>query len=94
MHKDQEDKKVPLHNQIQNSKKTSSVELKYEIDGAVEKTKLSLHEDSNDEEFLKMILEFQNYIEAYKNWNNDNTVRIAIISEDASLEELETCGIR
>lgn len=70
--KDQTDRKVPMRYQIRNSKETSSVEFKCEIDGAVEKTKLNDYEDGNDEEYLKMIKEFQNYVETYNIWDDDN----------------------
>ncbi len=43
-----------MQNQIQNSKETNSVEFKYNIDGTVEKNKLNVYEDGNDEAFLNM----------------------------------------
>jgi hypothetical protein len=52
--------------QIRNSKETNTVELKYtDMDGAVDKTKLSIYEDGSDEKFLKLVKEFQNYINTY-----------------------------
>jgi len=61
--------------QIQNSKEVNSVECKYTMDGTVEKTKLSINEDGNDEAFLKMIKEFQNYVVTYSIWDEENTAR-------------------
>jgi hypothetical protein len=71
--KEQKDKKNHMHYQIQNSKETNSVELKYTgMDGAVDKTKLNIYKDGTDEEFLKLIKEFQNYVETYEIWNNEH----------------------
>jgi hypothetical protein len=61
--KDPKDKKVPMRYQSQKSKETNSVEFKYNIDGSVEKTKMNIYGDGNDEEYLKLIKEFQNYVE-------------------------------
>jgi hypothetical protein len=48
-----------MYYQIRNSKDTNSVELKYtDMDGSVDKTKLNVYEDGSDEEFLKLIKEF------------------------------------
>ena len=62
--------------QIQKSKDDSSVEFKYEIDGIMERTKINIYEDGNDEEYLKMIKEFQNYLETFEIWENENATRI------------------
>jgi len=70
--KEQKDKKVPMRYQPRSSKETSSVEFKHEIDGNTEKTKLNIYEDGNDEDYLKLIKEFQNYIETYGIWNQEN----------------------
>jgi hypothetical protein len=64
--KDPKDKKVPMRYQIRKSKETNSVEFKYNVDGSVEKTKMNIYEDGNDEEYLKLIKEFQNYVETLK----------------------------
>jgi hypothetical protein len=61
--------------QVQNSKETASVEFKYNIDGATEKTKLSVYEDGSDERFLKAIKEFQNYIDTYEIWDDNNAAQ-------------------
>jgi len=45
--------------QVQNSKDKASVEFKYEIYEIMERTKRNVYEDGNDEEYLKMIKEFQ-----------------------------------
>jgi hypothetical protein len=69
--KEQKDKKVP------NSKEVNAVELKYTgIDGSVDKTKLNIFEDGNDKEFLKLVKEFQNYIDTYEIWNDEHTAYI------------------
>jgi hypothetical protein len=60
---------------VQNSKESASVEFKYNIDGAAEKTKLSVYEDGSDESFLKTIKEFQNYIDTYEIWNDNNAAQ-------------------
>jgi hypothetical protein len=73
--KDPKDKKVPMRYQIQKSKETNSVEFKYNVDGSVEKTKMNFYEDGNDEEYLKLIKEFQNYIETYGIWDEENAAR-------------------
>ena len=71
--KEQNDKKVPMRYQIRNSKETNTVELKYtDMDGAVDKTKLSIYEDGSDEEFLKLVKEFQNYINTYNVWEDEH----------------------
>ncbi len=58
--------------QAPNFKDTSFVQLKYDIDGTVEKTTLTVYEDSSDEAFLEMIEEFQNYIKNYETWNDES----------------------
>ena len=60
--KEQKDKKVPMRYQVSNSKETNSVELKNTVDRIVEKMKLSIYEDGSNEAYLKMIKEFQNYV--------------------------------
>jgi hypothetical protein len=62
--------------QPQNSKDSGSVEFKYEIDGVTERTKINVYEDRNDEEYLKMVKEFQNYLETFEIWENENAARI------------------
>jgi hypothetical protein len=42
------------------------------MDGTTEKTKLSVYEDGSDESFLKMVKEFQNYVNTYGIWDGDN----------------------
>jgi hypothetical protein len=59
--------------QIQNSKETNTVELKCtDLDGAVDKTKLNIYEDGTDEEFLKLLKEFHNYVSTYEIWNDEH----------------------
>jgi len=74
--KEQSNKKVPMKYQIRSSKDTGSVEFKYEIDGMTERTKINIYEDGNDEEYLKMTKEFQNYLETFEIWENENAARI------------------
>jgi hypothetical protein len=62
--------------QVQKSKDASSVEFKYEIDGIMEGTKINIYEDGNDEEYLRMIKEFQNYLEMFEIWENENVAWI------------------
>jgi CRISPR/Cas system CSM-associated protein Csm3 (group 7 of RAMP superfamily) len=52
------------------------VEFKYEIDGIMERTKINIYEDRNDEEYLRMIMEFQNYLETFEIWENKNVAWI------------------
>jgi hypothetical protein len=42
------------------------------MDGAVDITKLNIYEDGTDEEFLKLIKEFQNCVETYEIWNDEH----------------------
>jgi hypothetical protein len=59
--------------QISNSKDTNTVELKYpDRDGAVDKTKLNIFEDGSDEEFLKLVKEFQNHVDTYRIWEDEH----------------------
>jgi len=74
--KESKDKKAPMQYQIRKTKETKEVEFKYEIDGVTERTKISIFEDGNDEEYLKMIKEFQHYLETFEVWNNANAARI------------------
>ncbi|MFN9979187.1 MAG: hypothetical protein ACK53Y_04700, partial [bacterium] len=73
--KDPRDKKVPMRYQVRKTKETSSVEFKYNVDGSVEKTKMNVYEDGNDEEYLRLIKEFQNYIDTYGIWDEENAAR-------------------
>jgi hypothetical protein len=57
-------------------KDAGSVEFKYERDGITEKTKINIYEDGNDEEYLKMVKEFQNYLETFEIWDNENATCI------------------
>jgi hypothetical protein len=58
---------------ISKSKEANTVELKYtDHDGAVDKTKLNVYEDGSDKEFLKLVKEFQNYIETYNIWQDEH----------------------
>jgi len=67
------DKKVPMRYQIRNSKDANSVELKYtDMDGSVDKTKLNVYEDGSDEEFLKLVKEFNYYVDTYNIWNDEH----------------------
>lgn len=62
-----------MHYQIRNFKETNTVELKKtDMDGSVDKTKLNVYEDGTDEEFLKLVKEFQNYVETYKICGNEH----------------------
>jgi hypothetical protein len=36
------------------------------LDGAMEKTKVNINGDGSDEEYLKMIKEFSNYLETFE----------------------------
>jgi hypothetical protein len=74
--KESKDKKTPMQYQIRKTKETKEVEFKYDIDGVTERTKISIFEDGNDEEYLKMIKEFQHYLETFEVWNNANAARI------------------
>jgi hypothetical protein len=67
--------KVPMQYQVRKTKETSSVEFKYNVDGSVEKTKMNVYEDGNDEEYLRLIKEFQNYIDTYGIWDEENAAR-------------------
>jgi hypothetical protein len=67
------EKKVPMRYQILNSKESNSVELKYtDMDGSVDKTKWNVYEDGSDEEFLKLIKEFNNYVDTYGIWDDEH----------------------
>ena len=59
--------------QIRYSKDANSVELKYtDMDGSVDKTKLNVYEDGSDEEFLKLVKEFNNYVKTYDIWTDEH----------------------
>jgi hypothetical protein len=69
----QQDKKVPMKYQIRKAKEANTVELEYTgIDGTVDKTKLNIFEDGNDEEYLQLIREFQNHVATYEIWNDEH----------------------
>ena len=89
-------KKVSMRYQIQNLKETNTVELKYtHMDGAVDITKLNIYEDGSDEEFLKLVKEFQNYIDTYMSGKMSMPLTpFTKISAVVLLERLEICGIR
>jgi hypothetical protein len=89
-------KKVSMRYQIQNLKETNTVELKYtHMDGAVDITKLNIYEDGSDEEFLKLVKEFQNYIDTYMSGKMSMPLTpFTKISAVVLLEQLEICGIR
>jgi hypothetical protein len=58
---------------IQNSKETDIIELKYtDINGSMDKTKFHIYEDGSDEEFLKLVKEFTNYLNIYKIWSDEH----------------------
>jgi hypothetical protein len=42
----------------------------------VDKTKFNIFEDGNDEDYLKLIKEFQNYIDTYEIWNDEHAAYI------------------
>jgi hypothetical protein len=46
------------------------------LDGAMERTKVNIYEDGSDEEYLKMIKEFLNYLEKFEMWEKENAARI------------------
>jgi hypothetical protein len=70
---DQKDKKVPMKYEIQNSKETDTIELKYtDRNGSVDKTKFRIYEDGWDEEFLKLINSFTNYLDTYEIWGDEH----------------------
>ncbi len=59
--------------QNQNSKGADTVELKYtDIDGSVDKMKFHIYKNGTDKEILELIKEFQNCINTYKIWGNNN----------------------
>ena len=61
--------------QVSNSKETNSVELKNTVDRIVEKMKLLIYEDGSNKAYLKMIKEFQNYVNTYSIWEEENAAR-------------------
>jgi hypothetical protein len=73
--KERKDNKVPMRYQTHTFKDTNVFQLKYDIDGTVEKTTLTVYEDRSDEAFLKMFKKFQNYVNTYKIWNEENAAR-------------------
>jgi len=51
----------------------NSVELKYtDRDGSIDKTKLNIFEDGSDEEFLKLVKEFTNYVDTCNIWEDEH----------------------
>jgi hypothetical protein len=59
--------------QIRKAKEANTVELKYTvIDRTVDKTRLNIFEDGNDEEYLKLIRVFQNHVTTYEFWNDEH----------------------
>jgi hypothetical protein len=86
--KEQKDKKVPMCCQIRISKETHNVVLKYtDMDRSIDKTKLNAYQDGTDEEFLKLIKEFPNYVEITKYGVTNTLLTQSIkISEGALLE--------
>jgi hypothetical protein len=64
------------------------------VDGSVEKTKINGYDDGNDEEYLKLIKEFQNYIETEFGTKKTLLAPPAEIIVGASLELLEIYGIK
>jgi hypothetical protein len=68
-------KKVPMRYESKQMKTLETIELKLEINETVEKVKLVIFEDGNDEQFLKLIKEFRNMLETYELWNQENGVK-------------------
>ncbi len=76
--------------QLQKLKNTNTVEFKLDINGTTEKTTLSVFVDGNDKEYSKTTLKFMKF-------GHMIPMSLALfigISEDASLDLLETCGIK
>jgi len=61
--------------QTQRMKEMKEVEFKYKIDGVTERAKINVYEEGN-EEYLKVIKEFQNYLETFEIWDNTNAPHI------------------
>jgi hypothetical protein len=53
------------------SKTTTTVLLKFKINGKEEKVQLTVFDEGPDEQFLKLIKEFKNLIETYDLWNGE-----------------------
>ncbi len=68
-------KKVPMRYESKQMKTLETIELKLEIDETVEKVKLVIFEDGNDEQFLKLIKKCRNMLETYELWNQENGVK-------------------
>ncbi len=64
-----EDKNVPMKDEAKQTKVTTSVLLKFEINGKEEKVQLTMFDEGPDKQFLKLIKEFRNLIETYDLWN-------------------------
>jgi predicted 2-oxoglutarate/Fe(II)-dependent dioxygenase YbiX len=89
------DKEVPMRYEIQNSKETSSVKFKYDVDGTVEKTKVNIYKDGNNDECQKTMKEFRNYVMPYEIWENENVACTVYRSFwGAFLEQLQTYRIK
>jgi hypothetical protein len=61
--------------QTQRMKEMKEVEFNYKIDGVTERAKINVYEEGN-EEYLKVIREFQNYLETFEIWDNANAPHI------------------
>ena len=93
--KDPRDKKVPMRYQVRKTKETSSVEFKYNVDGSVEKTKMNVYEDGNDEEYLKLIKDFKTTLILTEFGTKKMPLAPSIeIFVDVSLELLGISGIK
>jgi hypothetical protein len=64
-----EDKNVPMKYESKQSKMTTSVLLKFKINGKEEKVQLTMFDEGPDKQFLKLVKEFKNLIETYDLWN-------------------------
>jgi hypothetical protein len=69
------DKKVPLKYGTKSTKTLETIKLKLDIDERSEKVKLPVFEDGSDEQFLKLVKEFQNMTDTYDLWEQDNGAR-------------------
>jgi hypothetical protein len=64
-----QDKNVPMKYEMKQTKMTTPVVLKFEINGKEEKVQLTVFEEGPDKQFLKLIKEFKNLIDTYDLWN-------------------------
>jgi hypothetical protein len=69
------DKKVPMKYGMKTTKTLKTIELKLDIDERSEKVKLPVFEDGSDEQFFKLVKEFQNMTSTYELWEQDNGTR-------------------